>query len=142
MGKIAECPQCPQQGIPYQKDSRAHAHGRKPHIRMRTELNALESPISECKQNLRNPSTPSENPLDQPIKNPAVTHFGVQVPAPLCRVYLDPSSSLQINPLVCLHRCQLLGSFLDSQSWAQHCQVRAWLAQSVKNPTLNFGVMS
>ena len=65
---------------------------------MRTELNALASPISECKQNLRNSSIPSENPLDQPIKNPAVTHFGAQVPAPLCRVYLDPSSSSLINP--------------------------------------------
>ena len=72
--------------------------GRKSHIRMRTELNALESPISECKQNLRNSSSPSENPLDQPIKNPAVTHLRVQVPAPLCRVYLDPSVSLLINP--------------------------------------------
>ena len=114
MGKTAECPQCPRQvipyqkdnraqncprqRIPYQKDNRAHACGRKSHSRMRTELNALESPISECKQNLRNSSTPSENPLDQPIKNPAVTHFGVQVPAPLCRVYLDPSWSLLINP--------------------------------------------
>ena len=34
---------------------------------MRTELNALESPISECKQNLRNSSTPSGGPLDQPV---------------------------------------------------------------------------
>ena len=41
---------------------------------MKTELNALESPIPECKQNLRNSSTPFENPLDQLIKNPAVTH--------------------------------------------------------------------
>ena len=116
MGKTAECPQCPWQVIPYQKDNRAqncpgqripyqkdnrvHTHARKSHIRMRTELDALESPISECKQNLRNSSTPSENPLDQPIKNPAVTHFRVQVPALLCPVYLDPSSSLQINPRV------------------------------------------
>ena len=100
MGKTAECPQCPWQGIPYQKDNRAHPRGRKSHIRMGTELNALESPISECKQNLRNSCTPSENPLDQPIKNPAVTHFGVQVPALLCWVHLDPSLSLQINPRV------------------------------------------
>ena len=100
MGKTAECPQCPRQVIPYQKDNRAHTCGRKSHIRMRTELNALESPISKCKQNLRNSSIPSENPLDQPIENRAVTHFGVQVPAPLCWVYLDPSSSLLINPHV------------------------------------------
>ena len=34
---------------------------------MRIELNSLESPISECKQNLRNSSTPSGGPLDQPF---------------------------------------------------------------------------
>ena len=124
MGKTAECPQCPWQEIPYQKDNRAHAHGRKSHIRMRTELNALESPISECKQNLRNSFTPSENPLDQPIRNPAVTHFGVQVPAPLRQVYLDPSLSLLINPRALESlSARLLGGFSDSQPWAQHMPV-------------------
>ena len=85
------------QGIPHQKDNRAHTRGRKSHIRMRTELNALESPISECKQNLRNSSTPSENPLDQPIKNPAVTHFGVQVPAPLWTELVNKASCVCIG---------------------------------------------
>ena len=36
--------------------------------RMRTGLNALESPISKCKQNLRNCSSPSGGPRDQPLK--------------------------------------------------------------------------
>ena len=70
-----------------------------------SELPSAENPISERQQSPRpwqkvpfqNSSIPSGNPLDQPIKNPTVTHFGVQVPAPLCRVYLDPSLSLLIN---------------------------------------------
>ena len=33
--------------------------GQEASIRMRTELNALECPISKCKQNLRNCSSPS-----------------------------------------------------------------------------------
>ena len=35
-------------------------------IRMRTELNALEGPISKCKQNLRNCSSPSGGPQTSP----------------------------------------------------------------------------
>ena len=42
--------------------------GQEAPIRIRTELNALEVPISKCKQNLRNSSTHSGGPLDQPIK--------------------------------------------------------------------------
>ena len=65
---------------------------------MRTEVNALEGPISKCKQNLRNYSSHSGGPGDKPLK--AKHYLGVQVPAPLCRVYLDASSSLEINPCV------------------------------------------
>ena len=42
--------------------------GQEASIRMRTELNALEGPISKCKQNLRNCSSPSGVPQDQPLK--------------------------------------------------------------------------
>ena len=35
---------------------------------IRTDLNALEGPISKCKQNLRNCSSPSGVPRDQPLK--------------------------------------------------------------------------
>ena len=35
---------------------------------MRGELNALEGPISKCKQNLRNCSSSSGHPRDQPLK--------------------------------------------------------------------------
>ena len=67
---------------------------------MRTELNALEGPISKCKHNLRNCSSPFGGPQDKPLK--AKHHLGVQVPALLCRVYLDASSSLEINPCFCI----------------------------------------
>ena len=36
--------------------------GQEAPIRMRTELNALEGPISKCKHNLRNCSSPSGGP--------------------------------------------------------------------------------
>ena len=36
--------------------------GQEAPIRMKTELNALEGPISKCKQNLRNCSSPSGGP--------------------------------------------------------------------------------
>ena len=36
--------------------------GQEAPIRMRAELNALEGPISKCKQNLRNCSSPSGGP--------------------------------------------------------------------------------
>ena len=36
--------------------------GQEASIRMRTELNALQGPISKCKQNLRNCSSPSGDP--------------------------------------------------------------------------------
>ena len=98
MGKTAECPQCPWQGIPYQKDNRAHSRGRKSHIRMRTELNALESPISKCKQNLRNSSTPSENPLDQPIKKPSCNPLRGPSPCSTVSGILGPKLELANKP--------------------------------------------
>ena len=42
--------------------------GQEASIRMRRELNALECPISKCKQNLRNCSSPSGGPRDKPLK--------------------------------------------------------------------------
>ena len=41
--------------------------GQEAPIRMRTELNALEGPISKCTQNLRNCSSPSGGPRDKPL---------------------------------------------------------------------------
>ena len=74
-----------------------NTHGRKSHIRMRTELNALECPISECKQNLRNSSNPSGGPLDQPIK---LSWNPLQGPSPCSAVsgILGPKLELANKP--------------------------------------------
>ena len=42
--------------------------GQEAPIRMRTELNALEGPISKFKHNLRNCTIPSGGPRDQTLK--------------------------------------------------------------------------
>ena len=93
-GKTAEYPQYPRQVIPYQKDNRAHAHGRK-------------SPRPAYKK-------PSCNPLQGPSPCSAVS--GILRP----KLQLADKPSRACIGVVCLNRCQLLGGSSDSQSWAQH----------------------
>ena len=75
-----------------------NALDRKSHIGMKTELKKLSHlfPHIGMKKFLH-PFWKSTRPAH---KNPGVTHLRVQVPALLWRVYLDPSSSLLINPRV------------------------------------------
>ena len=73
-----------------------------------------------------------------PYKTATPFNLGVQVSTPLCRVYLGPSSSLQINP----------GAFASVSApwWSLGFEIRCitvfrgtWVAQLVKHPALDFG---
>ena len=79
---------------------------------MRTELNALESPRSECKQNLRNSSTPSENPLDQPMKKPSCNPLRGPSPCSSVSGILGPKLGLANKPSCA---CSSVGSLVVSR---------------------------